>query len=109
MRSANIVKLPLNTSSLYSNALLAAFIDADGHFSIKLTGGYGSYYSLLHGRVQCVFSINQSEFNRRTAESNVPFITVLASFFQVNINYKLVTYPLLKKSAILFVFFFTTK
>ena len=43
----------------------------DGHFSIKLTGGYGSDDSESRGRVQCVFSINQSELNRTTGESNV--------------------------------------
>lgn len=41
-RNANIAKLPLDTRSLDSNAWLAGFIDADGHFSIKLTGNYGS-------------------------------------------------------------------
>lgn len=105
MRSANIIKLPLNTSSLDSNPWLAGFIDADGHFSIKLTGGYGSDDTLSRGRVQCVFSINQSEFNRTTGESNVPFMTELASFFQVNLNYKLATSPLFKKPAKLLVFF----
>lgn len=52
--------MPLDTSSLGSNAWLAGFIDADGDFSIKLTGGYGSDDTLIRGRVQCVFSINQS-------------------------------------------------
>lgn len=32
---ANIIKLPLDTSPLNSNAWLAGFIDADGHFAIK--------------------------------------------------------------------------
>jgi hypothetical protein len=31
----NIIKLPLDTSPLNSNAWLAGFIDADGHFAIK--------------------------------------------------------------------------
>lgn len=34
-RSSSLVKLPLNTSSLNSNAWLAGFIDAKGHFAIK--------------------------------------------------------------------------
>jgi hypothetical protein len=59
-RNANIVKLPLDTSSLDSNALLAGFIDTDGHLSIKLTGEYGSNDTVTRGRVQCVFSINKS-------------------------------------------------
>jgi hypothetical protein len=80
-RNANIVKLPLDTSSLGSNAWLAGFIDTDGHFSLKLTGEYGSDDIVTRGRVQCVFSINQSELYRVTKESNVPFMTQLANFF----------------------------
>ncbi len=34
-KGANIVKLPLDTSPLNSNAWLAGFIDANGSFSIK--------------------------------------------------------------------------
>jgi hypothetical protein len=68
--------LPLDTSSLDSNAWLAGFIDTDGHFSIKLTGEYGSDYNVTRGRVKCVFSINKV-----TRESNVPFMTELANFF----------------------------
>lgn len=41
-RNANLSKLPLDTITLDSNAWLAGFIDSDGHFSIKLTGSYGS-------------------------------------------------------------------
>ena len=73
--NANLLKLPLNTSSLDSYAWLAGFINMDGRFSIKLTGCYGSDDSENRGRVQCVFSINQSELNRITAESNLPFMT----------------------------------
>jgi hypothetical protein len=86
--------LPLDTSSLDSNAWLAGLIDTDGHFSIKLTGEYGSNDNVLRGRVRCVFSINQSELNRVTKESNVPFMTQLAHFFQVNLNYKVENSPL---------------
>ena len=63
--------MPLDTSSLDSNAWLAGLIDTDGHFSI-----------------------NQSELNRVTKESNVPFMTQLAHFFQVNLNYKVENSPL---------------
>lgn len=88
-RGANLVKLPLDNSSIDSNAWLSGFIDTDGHFSIKLTGIYGSDDSVIRGRVQCVFSINQSELNRVTGESNVPFMTALAKFFQVNLLHKI--------------------
>ena len=104
-RNANIVKLPLDNSRLDSNGWLAGFIDTDGHFSIKLTGEYGSNDNVTRGRVQCVFSINQSELNRVTGESNVPFMTLLANFFQVNLNHKVANSPLFKKPANTIVFF----
>lgn len=83
------MKLPLDTSSLDSNAWLAGFIDTDGHFSIKLTGIYGSDDLETRGRVRCVFSINQSEVSRLTGESNVPFMSDVAKLFQVNLLHKI--------------------
>nr|UEX92782.1 LAGLIDADG endonuclease [Ophiocordyceps lanpingensis] len=87
-RNANIEKLPIDTSGLDSSAWLAGFIDTDGHFSIKLTGNYMSDDLESRGKVKCVFSLNQSEINRITDQSNVPFMTELAKFFKVNLNYK---------------------
>jgi hypothetical protein len=52
-----------------------------------------------------VFSINHSELNRVTKESNVPFMTQLAHFFQVNLNYKVEKSSLFKKPAKAIVFF----
>jgi hypothetical protein len=104
-RNANLLKLPLDTSSLDSNAWLAGFIDTDGHFSIKLSGCYGSDNLESRGRVQCVFSLNQSELNRVTGESNVPFMTELAPFFYVNLNHKVANSPLFKEPAKTIVFF----
>lgn len=104
-RNANLLKLPLDTSSLDSNAWLAGFIDTDGHFSIKLSGCYGSDNLESRGRVQCVFSLNQSELNRVTGESNVPFMTELAQFFKVNLNHKVANSPLFKEPAKTIVFF----
>jgi hypothetical protein len=104
-RNANLLKLPLDTSSLDSNAWLAGFIDSDGHFSIKLTGCYGSDNLESRGRVQCVFSINQSELNRITGESNIPFMSELAQFFEVNLNHKIANSTVFKKPAKTIVFF----
>lgn len=98
-RNANLLKLPLDNSNLESNAWLAGFIDADGNFSIKLTGDYASGDSSVRGRVQCVFTLNQSELNRVTLESNVPFMTKLSEFFQVNLNYKTEHSPIFKGPA----------
>ena len=52
-----------------------------------------------------MFSLNQSELNRVTKESNVPFMTLLANFFQVNLNYKVENSPLFKEPAKKVVFF----
>lgn len=52
-----------------------------------------------------MFSINQSELNRVTRESNVPFMTQLAKFFQVNLNYKVGNSPSFKEPAKTIVFF----
>jgi len=43
----------------------------------------------IRGRVQCVFSINQREIYKKTGESNIPFMSELAQFFQVNLNHKI--------------------
>lgn len=77
----NLLKLPLDISSLDSNAWLAGFIDTDDHFSSIEEGCYGSNNLESRGRVQCVFSINQCELNRITGESYVPIRTELALFF----------------------------
>lgn len=104
-RNANLLKLPLDNSSIDSNAWLSGFIDSDGHFSIKLTGSYISDDSNIRGRVRCVFSINQSELHRITGESNIPFMTKLAEFFQVNLNYKTNNSAIFKNPAKTVVFF----
>jgi hypothetical protein len=88
---------------------LAGFIDSvpttlrrGRHFSIKLSGCYSSDDLVLRarGRVQCVFTASQSELNRVTAESNVPIMTKLAEFFQVNLNYKTEKSPNFKEPAL---------
>ena len=89
--NANLFKLPLDTSSLGSNAWLAGFIDTDGNFSITLSGSYTSDDTETRGRVRCIFSLNQRapSLNRVTGESNVPFMTKIADFFQVKLYHKL--------------------
>ena len=65
--------MPLDASPIDSNAWLAGFSDSDGHFSVRLSGCYGSDESQVRGRVQCVFTINQREIQKRTGDSCVPF------------------------------------
>lgn len=108
-RNANIVKMPLDTGNLGDNPWLSGFIDADGHFSLKLTGRYKpdsfERKNTVRGRVQCAFSINQSELNRISTESNVPFMTQLAKFFPANLLYKVAKNVKFKNPAKLVVFY----
>lgn len=104
-RNSNLLKLPLDTSKLDSNPWLSGFIDSDGHFSVKLTGEYGSDLSKTRGRVQCVFTINQSELNRLSGESNLAFMTEISKFFLVNLNHKASNSPLFKQECNTLVFF----
>ena len=95
-RDAKLLKLPLDTSSIDSNAWLAGFIDTDGHFSIKLTGEYKLDDYKTRGRVQCVFSVNQCQESRLNGESNVPFMSKIAEYFNVNLCFKEQNLPSLK-------------
>lgn len=105
LQKTNLLKLPLDFSDFGSNAWLAGFIDADGHFSIKLSGSYVDSSLNTRGRVQCVFSINQREIYKRNGESFKVFMTKLADFFQSNLNFKLAYHPSFKKPAKLLVFY----
>ncbi len=84
-----IEKLPLDNSEINSNAWLAGFTDADGHFHISLEGLYGLKGSIVKGRVKCAFSIVQRAVDKPTDLSCVPFMTRIADFFQCKINYRL--------------------
>lgn len=79
-RNALLIKLPLEESEIGSNAWLAGFSDADGHFSVKLSGSHLSIDTNTRGRVKCVFSINQNQNRRVCGGSCVPFMTKLANF-----------------------------
>ena len=102
-RNANLVKMPTDIGNLEDSPWLSGFIDADGHFSVKLSGSSSSDSSeknaAVRGRVKCVFSINQSETNRISGESNIPFITEIAKFFKVNLLYKTEKSVIFKKPA----------
>lgn len=88
IHNTNIEKLPLDNSNIESNAWLAGFADADGHFQISLEGIYGLNNSLSRGRVKCVFSIKQRVIDKLTGDSCVPFMSKIAKFFQCNVKYE---------------------
>jgi hypothetical protein len=69
-----IEKLPLDNSNIESNAWLAGFADADGHFQISLESIYESNNSLSRVRVKCMFSIKQRVIDKLTGDSCVPIM-----------------------------------
>lgn len=88
--NTNIEKLPLDNSNIESNAWLAGFTDADGHFQISLEGIYGlnKSLSLKRGRVKCIFSIKQRVIDKLIGDSCVPIMSKIAQFFQCNVRYE---------------------
>ncbi len=88
IHNTNIKKLPLDNSNIESNAWLAGFADADGHFQISLQGIYGLNNSLSRGRVKCTFSIKQRVIDKPTGDSCVPIMSKIAEFFQCNVKYE---------------------
>ena len=88
IHNTNIEKLPLDNSSIESNAWLAGFTDADGHFQISIEGIYGLNNSLSRGRVKCTFSIKQRVIDKPTGDSCVPIMSKIAEFFQCNLIYQ---------------------
>jgi len=92
IHNTNIEKLPLDNSSIESNAWLAGFADADGHFQISLEGNYKLNNSLSlntsRGRVKCIFSIKQKVIDKSTGDYCVPFMSKIANFFQCKIRYE---------------------
>ena len=90
VHNTNIEKLPLDKSILESNAWLAGFTDADGHFQISLEGSYGLNKSryISRGRVKCIFSIKQRVIDKLTGDSCLPFMSKIANSFQCKIKYE---------------------
>uniref|UniRef100_UPI0030E0A255 LAGLIDADG endonuclease n=1 Tax=Daedaleopsis nitida TaxID=1140402 RepID=UPI0030E0A255 len=72
-KNINLIKKPLNNSSLDSNAWLSGFIEADGHFSIRTTT------TSKYPRVECKFELSQRQ-NDHNSRSNLDFLEVIAQF-----------------------------
>jgi hypothetical protein len=75
----NIYKKPLNNTSLNSNAWLAGFIEADGHFSVRTT--INSKYS----RVECKFELTQRK-NDHNGRNNLYFMDTIANFLLCSVK-----------------------
>ena len=69
----NILKKPLNTTSLDSDAWLSGFIEADGHFAVRTTT------TAKYSRVECKFELVQSQKDHNN-RSNLDFLEIIANF-----------------------------
>ena len=69
----NILKKPLNITSLDKDAWLSGFIEADGHFSVRTTTI--SKYPI----VECKFELSQRQ-NDHNNRSNLNFLEMIAFF-----------------------------
>ena len=69
----DIVKKTEDTSSINSNAWLAGFIDADGHFSVRTSISDSSKYPKL----ECKFELTQRQ-NDHNNENNFKFLNLIA-------------------------------
>nr|YP_010977193.1 LAGLIDADG endonuclease [Daedaleopsis confragosa]WNZ34398.1 LAGLIDADG endonuclease [Daedaleopsis confragosa] len=82
----NILKKPLNTSSLDSDAWLSGFIEADGHFAVRTTTS--SNYS----KVECKFELVQSQKDHND-RSNLDFLEIIANFLLSSVKTTRVNRP----------------
>ena len=82
----NIVKKELNSNSLYSDAWLSGFIDANGHFSVRTT--INSHYL----KIECRFELSQAQKNH-IGEDNYPFLNLIAILFNAVIKKIRITRP----------------
>ena len=72
-KDLNILKKPLNTTPLDSDAWLSGFIEADGHFSVRTTT------LSKYPRLECKFELSQRE-NDHNNRSNLKFLEMIANF-----------------------------
>jgi hypothetical protein len=78
----NIIKLPINKQPLFTSAWFSGFIDADGHFSIRISEK--EKYPL---RLECKFELEQRQVDaslkHNSTESNFslyPIMVIIAEF-----------------------------
>lgn len=78
---------PLDKSDLYSNSWLTGFIEADGHFGIKISKRKFNQNSVLNN-VGLVFRLDQRAYDIATKSSMKPVMQILAN----QLNCSLLTY-----------------
>lgn len=78
-KGLDVIKLPLDCSELNSNAWLAGFIDADGHFAIKGFTSNPKTYLAFH------FQLSQRKTDKSGQDLNKAMLK-LADFLQVKLS-----------------------
>lgn len=69
----NIIKKPLDSSSIDSNAWLSGFIEAEGHFSVRTTS------TIKYSKVECKFELSQRQIDHN-GNNNLNFLEIVANF-----------------------------
>jgi len=72
-KEIHIPKKPLNDSPLDSNKWLSGFIEADGHFSVRII------ITSKSTKVECKFELNQRQIDHK-GKNNLNFFIIIAKF-----------------------------
>ena len=72
-KDINIIKKPLNNSTLDSNAWFSGFIEADGSFSVRTTT------TSKYPRTECKFELSQRQIDHN-GRSNLVFLEIIAQY-----------------------------
>lgn len=75
----NLVKQPLDNSSLNSNSWLSGFIEADGHFSVRTT------MNSRYPKLECKFELSQRQ-NDHNNRNNLYFLEEIAIFLLTTVK-----------------------
>jgi LAGLIDADG endonuclease len=75
----NIMKLPLDSSHINSNAWLSGFIEADGHFRVRTTT------ISKYPRVECKFELSQIQMDQN-GHNKFNFLEMIANFLLCSVK-----------------------
>jgi hypothetical protein len=84
--SLNILKLPIDNSTLDNNAWLAGFTEADGYFGVFVKEFKPKSKTRKRSQsrsVKCRFAIEQRQFDKPTNSSCKFYMQIIADFFDV--------------------------
>lgn len=81
-----IKKLNLDNSFIGSNSWFAGFIDADGHFSVRITN------NSVYPKIECKFELTQRQIDQNK-QNNFSFLSIIANFLNTTVKEVRVTKP----------------